>query len=112
MTTKILSRAEELVLLAVWKLGDGAYGVTIRKLIIERTQQEWSIGAIYVPLDRLTQWGFLDAIDGAPTAERGGRRKRYFRLTAQGIAALERLKKVQDDMWSDLPDLALNRGDS
>ena len=103
---KILSRAEELVLLSVWKLQDNAYGVSIRKYIIASTNQDWSIGAIYVPLDRLTQWGYLEAVQGEPTAERGGRRKRYYRLTQLGIDALDHLKQVQQTMWSDLPDLA------
>ena len=103
---KILSRAEELVLLSVWRLGEDAYGVTVRKHIIESTGHDWSIGAIYVPLDRLTKWGFLDAVEGEPTSERGGRRKRYYRLTRKGIRALERLKRVQETMWSDLPSLA------
>ena len=104
--TRILSRAEELVLLSVWRLGEEAYGVSVRKHIIESTGQEWSIGAIYVPLDRLTRWGFLEAEEGEPTAERGGRRKRYYRLTRQGVEVLEHLRKVQDTMWSDLPNLA------
>lgn len=103
---KILSRAEELVLLSVWKLGEDAYGVPIRKHIIESTGHEWSIGAIYVPLDRLTQWGYLEAFQGEPTAERGGRRKRYYRLTFKGLDALDHLKRIHNTMWSDLPDIA------
>lgn len=105
---KILSRAEELVLLSVWRLQDDAYGVTIRKHIIESTQVEWSIGAIYVPLDRLTKWGYLDAIEGEPTAERGGRRKRYYRLTEDGRKALERLREVQNSMWEGLHEIGLD----
>ena len=112
MGTKILSRAEELVLLTAWRLGENAYGVTIRRHIIKVTGQEWSIGAIYVPLDRLSQWGFLESIDGPPTAERGGRRKRFYKLSSDGHAALERLKKVQDNMWANLPDIALRRGNA
>ena len=107
---KILSRAEELVLLSVWKLQDNAYGVTIRKHIIQQTQTEWSIGAIYVPLDRLTKWGYLEAIQGEPTSERGGRSKRYYQLTPEGRRALEQLKQVQESMWNNLPNLALSRG--
>ena len=103
---KILSRAEELVLLSVWKLQDNAYGVTIRKNIIKTTGQEWSIGAIYVPLDRLTKWGYLDAVDSDPTPERGGRRKRYYQLTESGFTALEHIKKVQQEMWGDLPNIS------
>ena len=106
---KILSRAEELVLLSIWKLQDDAYGVTIRKHIIQQTGTDWSIGAIYVPLDRLTKWGYLEAIQGEPTSERGGRSKRYYRLTPDGFHALEQLKQVQESMWNNLPDLALSR---
>ena len=101
---KILSRAEELVLLSVWKLQAEAYGVTIRKHIIDQTGLDWSIGAIYVPLDRLTKWGYLEALQGEPTAERGGRSKRYFRLTAEGKRALGRLRQVQETMWSEIPE--------
>jgi len=107
---KILSRAEELVLLSVWRLQEKAYGVTIRKHIIETTKQEWSIGAIYVPLDRLTKWGYLESIEGEPTAERGGRRKRYYKLTDLGLEALEHLKQVQENMWSSLPILEISKG--
>ena len=105
---KILSRTEELVLLSVWRLQANAYGVTIRKHIIENTGTDWSIGAIYVPLDRLTKWEYLDTIQGEPTAERGGRSKRYYKLTKEGLNALAYTKKVQETMWSDLPDLAFD----
>lgn len=105
---KILSRAEELVLLSVWRLQENAYGVTIRKHIIEMTGTDWSIGAIYVPLDRLTRWGYLEAIKGEPTSERGGRSKRYYKLTREGLEALNQLKQVQENMWSELPKLILN----
>ena len=102
---KILSRAEELVLLAVWKLQEEAYGVPIRKHIIEMTGTEWSIGAIYVPLDRLTKWEYLETVQGEPTPERGGRSKRYYKLTEEGLMALEHIKRVNQSMWEDLPDL-------
>lgn len=105
---KILSRAEELVLLSVWRLQENAYGVTIRKHIIEMTGTDWSIGAIYVPLDQLTRWGYLEAIKGEPTSERGGRSKRYYKLTREGLEALNQLKQVQENMWSELPKLILN----
>ena len=108
---KILSRAEELVLLTVWRLQDNAYGVTIRKHIIKTTGTNWSIGAIYVPLDRLTKWGFLETSLSDPVAERGGRSKRFYSLTAEGLKALEHIKKVNKSMWENLPDLAIDIGE-
>ena len=105
---KILSRTEELILLAVWRQQGNAYGVTIRQHIIDITGTDWSIGAIYVPLDRLTKWGFLETIQGEPTSERGGRSKRYYRLTREGHKSLSFIKEVHQTMWSDLPDPAFN----
>ncbi len=107
---KILSRAEELVLLSVWRLERDAYGVSIRKLIIDITGIDWSIGAIYVPLDRLTKWGYLETFQGGPTSERGGRSKRYFKLTNEGLTSLEHIKKVNEAMRTDLPDTGLSIG--
>ena len=101
---KILSRAEELVLLSVRRLNENAYGVSIRKHIINMTGEDWSIGAIYVPLDRLTKWKFLRANQGDPTSERGGRSKRFFRLTNDGFEALQQLRRIQNAMWDSLPE--------
>lgn len=100
---KILSRAEELVLLAVGQLQENAYGVAIRRHIIECTGEDWSIGAIYVPLDRLAELGYLKTAQGDPTPERGGRSKRYYQLTKTGMDALKKTRQVQDAMWAHLP---------
>ena len=77
---KMLSRADELVLLSVWRLHDNAYGVTIRKHIIDVTGVDWSVGSIYDSLEKLTTWDYLTSFESDPTPERGGRRKRYFKL--------------------------------
>ncbi len=105
---RLLSRPEELVLLTVWKLKDNAYGVTIRNHIIKETGSSWTIGAVYVPLSRLTKWRYLETIIGDPTAERGGKRKKYYKLTKDGIKALSFIKKVNDSMWSEASDLELD----
>jgi len=103
----LLSRAEELLLLAVWKLNGQAYGATIREFIVETTDEDWSIGVIYSTLDRLARQGYVTTRLGAPTAERGGRSKRYFDVSGEGAEALNRIRCVQNALWSDLPDLAL-----
>ena len=99
---KILSRPEELILLAVMQLGEESYGVTIRSHLIRETGTEWSIGAVYVPLGRLTEAGFLHTSVGEPTAERGGKRKRFYSLTARGMKALAYTKRINDVMWAGL----------
>ena len=107
---KILSRADELVLLAVWRLQDEAYGVPIRKHIIKMTGIEWSIGAIYDSLEKLNDWGYLDSFQSGPTPERGGRSRRYFKITDEGLTALSRIKKAVSTMWDDLPDIGYDTG--
>jgi DNA-binding PadR family transcriptional regulator len=101
---KILLRADELTLLTVWRLQSNAYGVTIRKHIINTTGSDWSVGAIYDSLERLTNWGYLEAFQADPTPERGGRSKRYYKLTKAGLESLVQIRHVQESMWKDLPD--------
>ena len=105
---KILSRADELVLLSVWRLQSNAYGVSIRKHIMKITETDWSVGAVYDALERLTEWGYLESFQSDPTPERGGRSKRYFKLTEEGLRSLVHIKKVQDNMWVNLPDLGFS----
>lgn len=102
---KILSKPEELVMLAVLKLKEKAYGVPIRRLLIRETGVEWSIGAVYVPLGRLTKDGYLETKIGEPTAERGGKRKKYYHLTPRGVKVLSYTKKINENMWSNIPSL-------
>lgn len=105
---KWISRKEELLLLTVWRLKDNAYGVTIRDHLLESTQKYWSIGAIYDVLDRLTQKGFLTSIVGEPLPERGGRSKKYYRITKSGFEALKDVREITNIMWSGLSGMALD----
>lgn len=104
---KILSRADELVLLTVWKLNNNAYGVVIRKKIIETTNQDWSVGAIYDSLERLSKWEYLKTYQGDPTPERGGRSKRFYKITEEGIDSLNELRQIQKSLWTSLPNFGL-----
>jgi PadR family transcriptional regulator, regulatory protein PadR len=83
-----LGEFEQLVLLAILRLGDGAYGVTIRAEIAACTGREAAPGALYTTLDRLEEKGMVRSRFGDATAQRGGRAKRYFALTRRGHAAL------------------------
>ncbi|MCP4726352.1 MAG: hypothetical protein GY863_15010, partial [bacterium] len=71
---KLLSRTEEIILATVCKLGEKAYGVTISDHIAQKTGLNWKFGSIYSPLGRLVDNGYLRALEGEPTPERGGRR--------------------------------------
>src|SRR5579863_7960524 len=94
-----LGEFEQIALLALLRLGKNAYGVPVRKEIEKRTKRAVSIGALYSTLDRLEAKGHVISWLGDPTAERGGRAKRYFRVEPLGIRALERSREVLDTMW-------------
>src|SRR5262245_25289361 len=83
-----LGRFEEQVLMALLRLGENAYGVTVRREIAERTGRDVSVGAVYTTLDRLERKGYVASCIGESTAERGGRAKKYFRIRAPGKRAL------------------------
>ena len=83
-----LGELEQLVLLAILHLGDESYGVTIAETLREKTGRELAMATVYTTLERLEAKGLLDSWMGEPTAERGGKRKRYFRVTAAGERAV------------------------
>lgn len=105
---KLMSRPEELFLLAIWRLQDNAYAVTIRDMANDLTGKSWSFGATFVTLDRLVKKRYLSSYLSEPTQKRGGRAKRMYRLTREGIKALLDIKKLEETMWDDIPKLSLS----
>ncbi len=103
---RFLSRKEEIILLAVWKLQANAYGVTIRQYIEEKTGRKWLFGAIYSPLGRLVDNGYVESYESDPLPERGGRRKILYRLTEYGKKALLEIYAINTALWNDIPPLA------
>lgn len=103
----LISRAEELILLAILSLGDNAYGISIMAFLHEKTGNVWSFAQIYDPLDRLTRKGYVRKRPGGSTPERGGRPKSFYSLTGDGRAALLEIRKVQDAVWGSIPERSL-----
>lgn len=93
-----LGEFEHIVVLALLRLGDRAYGVTVRREIEFRTKREVSVGAVYATLDRLETKGYVKSLRGDPTPERGGRSKRFFRVTDKGVAAVNRAQHALHNM--------------
>lgn len=105
--TQGLGDLEQLVLLAVLRLKDGAYAVSVREEIEERTGRSLSRGAVYVTLDRMEQKGYLRSKLGEPTRERGGKAKRLYTVAAPGMKALRAALSDTQSMLHGLPpDLA------
>ena len=101
---------EQLILLALVRLGDRAYGVSIHEEIVRRARREVTIAAVYKTLERLEDKGLIASTIGEPTAERGGRRKKFFRIQPAGRRALSHalasLRRMADGLAPDLNGLA------
>ena len=94
-----LGEFEELVLLAVRGLGEAATGATIQELLERRAARKASLGAIYAALDRGQRKGLVASWLGEPLPEPGGRRRRHYRVTPEGDAALRESRRVRDALW-------------
>ncbi len=88
------------MLLSVARLGDDAYGAAVRRDVSARMGREYSVGAMYTTLQRLEDKGLLRSWMGEPTAVRGGRARRWFRITAPGMHVLERARGERNALWS------------
>ena len=94
-----LGEFEQIVLLAVLRLADNAYGVPIRQEIEKRTGRSLTVGALYRTLDRLEEKSYVTSWFSDPVPERGGRSKRYFRVEALGLRALRQSRQALAAMW-------------
>jgi DNA-binding PadR family transcriptional regulator len=103
----MLGEFEQLVLLAIVREGSDAYGVTIRHAIVAQSRRDVSLAAVYKTLTRLEEKGFVATRVGDPTPERGGRRKRYYAITAAGRRSLRQSVEVLQRMARGL-DLGLD----
>ncbi len=106
---RLLTRAEEIVLLSVWRLQDDAYSVRIREQIAKLTEKEWAFGAIFVTLERLVKEKLVSSYLSEPTSERGGRRKRIYQVTDDGLRAMVEIREFEKNMWEGLPEINLKK---
>ncbi len=104
MASDHLGRFEHFLLLAVMRLGDDAYGMTIRRELADHTGRDIAVGAIYTALARLERRGLVQSWLGEPTPERGGKAKRYYRVLAAGKKALDKAEAALSALSRDLGD--------
>lgn len=104
-----LGEFEEIVLLAVGILRDGAYGVSIRQEIEDQTARNVNIGAVHTALHRLEDKGYLLSQFGEAEEVRGGKRKRLFTLTSAGVSVLREAQALRKQMWARLPKMLLQQ---
>lgn len=104
-TRDYLGSFELMVMLALIRLGENAYGVPITREIEERCGRQVALGSVYATLERLQEKGLVSSDLGEPTAERGGRAKRYFRVTAKGLREVRQTQVALKKLWRGLPQL-------
>jgi PadR family transcriptional regulator PadR len=102
-----LGELEELVLLTVGILHPEAYGVAVMDEIEKQANRSLNISAVHAVMTRLEEKGYLKSKMGDPTEERGGRRKRYFIITAAGKRALEEVRSMRNQLYDQIPKIAL-----
>lgn len=106
---RFLGEFEEIILLTIGVLGEDSYGVTIKGEIEKRTKRKPSIGALHSALTRLEEKGYIASWEGGATSERGGRRKRFYKLTMNGKKALVRAHSIRNELFDLIPDPAFKK---
>lgn len=99
-----------MLLLAVIHLGDEAYGVPISRELERHRGRSVSVGSVYAALERLEGKGLVASTLGDPTPERGGKAKRYFRVTREGLRQIRETKQVLTKLWQQIPSLKADLG--
>jgi DNA-binding PadR family transcriptional regulator len=102
-----LGEFELMLLLAVLHLGDEAYGVPISRELERHRGRSVSVGSVYAALERLEGKGLVTSTLGDPTPERGGKAKRYFRMTKEGLRQVHETRRVLTRLWQELPEMKL-----
>lgn len=110
MARDFLTDLELMILLAVMRVGDNAYGVTIMREIEQTTGRSVAVAVVYTTLDRLEDRGLVTSSVGDPTPERGGRAKRFFRVTTKGIRHARGTQTALVSLWNGLPELRGGEG--
>ena len=103
--TRLLTDFELMIMLAILRLRNDAYGVTVSRELEETGRRATTLGAVYLALDRLERHGLVVSELGDATAQRGGRAKKYFRVTARGLNAVRATRRAFVALWTGIPEL-------
>ncbi len=104
-----LTKVEETILLAIWRLKDDAYGVNIKNQIVKSAKREYLYSTLYTTLEQLVRKGFISKRYGEPTAVRGGKRKIYFDIREEGFEALKFAFHTQQSVWDGITQESFNK---
>jgi PadR family transcriptional regulator PadR len=102
---ELLTKLEELVLIAVLKVKDNAYGISIYNFIVDITGKDVTVSSVYFPLERLVRKGYLRSQKGESTPKRGGMSKKYYYITKSGIKVLEENRLLSQSAWQGVAEI-------
>lgn len=105
---KFITRLEEAILIAVWRLEESAYGVSINKQVSKLCQKNYSMGALYFALDQLLRKGYVKKTIKHFYHEKGGRSRTYYTLTEEGKMALREVRTYQKLLWEGIPEMTFD----
>jgi len=108
----IITRLEEAILIAVWKLQDNAYGVTINQSVSGSFNKKYTMGALYYSLDQLLRKGYVEKTVKSIPKETSGRSRTYYQLTKKGETALQEVRSYQEKLWKDIPEMTFKTEES
>ena len=104
----IITRLEEAILIAIWRLKDNAYGVTINQQVSKSSKKNYSMGALYFALDQLLRKGHVNKTIRHFCHEKGGRSRTYYTLTEDGKKALWKVRNYQKSLWKGIPEMTFD----
>ncbi|MCK5145388.1 helix-turn-helix transcriptional regulator [bacterium] len=107
---KDLTKIEETVILAIWRLGEKAYGVEVRREVERATEKSVNYSTLYATLEQMVRKGLICKQFGEPTAVRGGKRKVFFKPAPEGLGALKEAFERQKNVWAGVNDESFKRG--
>ena len=102
----MLTKTEEILLLAIWQLAEDAYGVRIRQHVSTLIRRDFTYGNLYSALNQLVNKKYVSKTVGDPTPDRRGRPKAYYRITSYGLEALRAAREMNDALWGSIPEYA------
>jgi len=103
----LLTKQEELLMLALFRIEEDAYLVNIRDHLIENAGKDWAFGSIYMSLEKLRKKGYVRSHMGTSSASRGGKAIKYYELSREGIRILTETKKLYDKMWKEFSEFTM-----
>ncbi len=104
MRKTYITRNNEMILISILRLGDNAYLVTLLDLLNQITKKKWTIGNLFVALEKLEEKGYISSRLGEPKKKKGGRAIKFYTVTGYGIKALQTVRSAQDQLWDGLYD--------